>query len=161
MALGHGLMPRDCEPQVTTNWRIGVNFGGTKIEALAIDANGREALRRCVPIPVGDYHGTLADIRELVAGMESQLGTASVGIGIPGAIFPFTGLVKNANSTWLIGQALDRDLTSALNRPVRLANDADCVVFGVRRHRDERASALRPECHCRRMGTQTSPLADR
>ncbi len=111
-------------------WRIGIDLGGTKIEALAIDETGRESFRRRVPTPVGDYRGTLEAIRSLVQGMERQLGeTASVGVGIPGAVSPATGLIKNANSTWLIGQPLDHDLATALNRPVRLANDADCFAL--------------------------------
>lgn len=112
------------------NWRIGIDLGGTKIEGLAIDADGRESLRRRVPTPAGDYHGTLSAIRALIAELESELGEkASVGIGIPGALSPATGLVKNANSTWLIGRPLDRDLADLLERSVRLANDADCFAL--------------------------------
>ncbi|WP_338056213.1 ROK family protein [Telmatospirillum siberiense] len=112
------------------NWRIGIDLGGTKIEGLAIDAHGRENLRLRVSTPAGDYHGTLSAIRSLVEDMEARLGEgASVGVGIPGALSQATGLVKNANSTCLIGRPLDRDLADVLKRPIRLANDADCFAL--------------------------------
>jgi fructokinase len=127
--------------------RIGIDLGGTKIEVIAITDDGRELARRRVASPRGDYPGTIAAMRDLVLGIEREMGTtATVGLSMPGAISPATGLVKNANSTWLIGQRLDRDLESALGRPVRCANDANCfatsesvdgaardarVVFGV------------------------------
>ncbi|CAA7623994.1 manno(fructo)kinase [Magnetospirillum sp. LM-5] len=111
--------------------RIGIDLGGTKTEAIALDrATGAELARRRVATAQGSYDGTITTIRDLVAGLESDLGAAgTVGIGIPGTISPATGLVKNANSTWLIGQPFDRDLESALGRPVRLANDADCFAL--------------------------------
>lgn len=111
--------------------RIGVDLGGTKTEAIALDAaSGAELDRRRVPTIKGDYAATIATIKDLVQGMESRLGRpGSVGIGIPGTISPATGLVKNANSTWLIGRPFDRDLETALGRPVRLANDADCFAL--------------------------------
>src|SRR5579883_3112415 len=110
--------------------RIGVDLGGTKIAAVALDGSGRELLRRRVATPVDDYAATLAAIRDLVAGMERELGRrGSVGVGIPGTVSPTTGLVKNANSTWLIGRPLDRDLAEALGRPVRLTNDANCFAL--------------------------------
>lgn len=109
--------------------RIGVDLGGTKIEAIAIDGS-IELLRRRVPAPRGDYAGTIAAVRDLVAAIEKELAaTGSVGIGIPGAISPRTGVVKNANSTWLIGHAIDRDLERALQRPVRVMNDANCFAL--------------------------------
>ncbi len=127
--------------------RIGVDLGGTKIEAIALDMDGRELARPRVATPRHDYDGTLRAIRDLVLGVESGLGRqGSVGMGIPGAISPLTGMVKNANSTWLNGKPLDRDLAGLLNREVRVANDANCfavseavdgagkgceVVFGV------------------------------
>ena len=113
-----------------TVWRIGIDLGGTKTEAVALDPGGVERLRRRVPTTAGSYEGTIATIQGLVGAMETALaGKASVGIGIPGAISPATGLVKNANSTWLIGRPLDRDLATALARPVRVANDADCFAL--------------------------------
>jgi len=110
--------------------RIGVDLGGTKIEFAAISADGRFLHRNRVPTPVGDYQATVEAIRTGVLAIEDKLGlSATVGVGIPGAISPATGLVKNANSTWLIGAPLNSDLESALNRPVRLANDANCFTL--------------------------------
>ncbi len=111
--------------------RIGIDLGGTKIEALALDADdGQPLLRRRIATPAGDYHATIRAVAELVQGLEADLArSGSVGVGIPGALSPATGLVKNANSTCLIGQPLDRDLAQALGRPVRLANDADCFAL--------------------------------
>ena len=109
--------------------RIGVDLGGTKIEAIAIDGH-RELLRRRVSAPRGHYDATIAAVRDLVAGIEAELeSTGTVGVGIPGAISPVSGLVKNANSTWLIGHAIDRDLERALERPVRVSNDANCFAL--------------------------------
>lgn len=109
--------------------RIGIDLGGTKIEAIAIEGTF-ERLRRRVPAPRGDYAATVAAVRDLVGSIEGELGEkGSVGIGIPGAISALTGLVKNANSTWLIGQPLDRDLERALDRPVRVSNDANCFAL--------------------------------
>lgn len=109
--------------------RIGVDLGGTKIEARALDGDGAELANVRVATPSGDYHSTVAAIAELVAGIEADLGRAdSVGIGTPGAIDPVTGLLKNSNSTALNGQPLDVDLTSALGREIRMANDADCLA---------------------------------
>ena len=110
--------------------RIGVDLGGTKIEAVALDLGGRELLRRRIPTPRDDYPGTLEAVADLARGLERELGRrGSFGIGIPGAISPATGLVKNANSTWLIGRPFDRDLARALARPVRVANDANCFAL--------------------------------
>ena len=109
--------------------RLGVDLGGTKTEIIALDAGGRELLRRRIAT-VRDYAGTIAAIRELVVGAESQLGTTgSVGIAIPGNVSRHTGLIKNANSLWLNGKPFPRDLETALARPVRLANDANCFAL--------------------------------
>jgi fructokinase len=105
--------------------RIGLDIGGTKIEALALDAAGREVFRKRVPSPRGDYAATLLVVRSLV----DQAGPGSVGIGIPGALSHITGRVKNANSTWLIGKSLKEDLETVLGRPVRLENDANCFAL--------------------------------
>lgn len=110
--------------------RIGVDIGGTKIEAAALDAGGRVVARRRTPTPAGDYAGTIAAVRALVVELEASLGeTGTVGIGMPGALSPATGLIKNANSTCLNGKPFDRDLTEALGRPLRFANDANCFAL--------------------------------
>lgn len=110
--------------------RIGIDLGGTKIEAAALDAAGRLILRRRMPTPSGDYEGTIAAIANLVSEVEAAVGArGSVGVAMPGSLSPATGLVKNANSTCLIGRPLDRDIAGALGRPVRLANDANCFAL--------------------------------
>lgn len=110
--------------------RIGIDLGGTKIELLVLDPSGREALRRRVPTPHGDYAATLAAVQTLVAAAERELGArATVGVGIPGALSLVSGKVKNANSTCLIGMPLGNDLEAALGREVRLANDANCFAL--------------------------------
>jgi fructokinase len=109
--------------------RIGIDVGGTKIEAIALDASGRECFRKRIASPRGDYDGTIEALARLVRDVELQVGPSTVGLGIPGAISPATGLVKNANSTWLIGRPLDKDLSRALAREVRLANDANCFAL--------------------------------
>jgi predicted NBD/HSP70 family sugar kinase len=105
--------------------RIGVDLGGTKIEALALDGAGGEVFRKRVATPQGDYRGTLKAISSLVA----EAGEGTVGIGIPGALSRVTGLVKNANSTWLIGKPLKHDLERILGREVRIENDANCFTL--------------------------------
>jgi fructokinase len=108
---------------------IGIDWGGTKIEAIALSAAGATLARERVATPRGDYDGCIAAVVALVRGFEASLGEAgTVGIGIPGAISPPTGLVKNANSTWMNGRPLDRDLERALARPVRVENDANCLA---------------------------------
>jgi len=110
--------------------RIGVDLGGTKIELIALDENGRERYRQRVDTPQGDYPGTLAAIAHLVRAAEAELGgMATVGIGTPGAISRASGLMKNCNSTWLNGQPLQRDLELALEREIRLTNDANCFAL--------------------------------
>jgi fructokinase len=106
-----------------TRLRIGIDLGGTKIEGRALDAEGREVFRKRVPTPRGDYAGTISAVQRLVA----EIGEGTVGIGIPGA--ESRGLIKNANSTWLIGKPLAKDLEAALGRPVRLENDANCFAL--------------------------------
>ena len=110
--------------------RIGIDLGGTKIEAAALDRAGEVLARRRVQTPSNDYPATIAAIRHLVDTVEVELGSrCSVGLAMPGAISPATGLVKNANSTCLVGHRFDRDLEAALGRPVRVANDADCFAL--------------------------------
>jgi fructokinase len=110
--------------------RIGVDLGGTKTEALALDDSGHELRRVRVPTPQQDYLGTVRTIAALVQGLEREIGArGTVGVGIPGTITAAIGLVKNANSTWLNGQPLQRDLSDALSREVRCANDANCFAI--------------------------------
>jgi len=110
--------------------RLGVDLGGSKIEIVGLAADGRELLRRRIATPQGDYRATLTAIAGLVAEAEAELGqTGSVGIGIPGAESLRSGLIKNANSTCLIGQPLRHDLQTLLRREVRLANDANCFAL--------------------------------
>lgn len=110
--------------------RIGVDIGGTKIEAAALDRAGAVRLARRRPTPAGDYSATIAAVRALVLELEAALGRrAPVGIGMPGVLSPATGLVKNANSTCLNGHPFDRDLEAALERPLRFANDANCFAL--------------------------------
>jgi fructokinase len=107
------------------NGRIGIDLGGSKIEALALDAAGREVFRKRIATPRGDYVATISAVASLV----KEIGPGSVGIGIPGALSRVTGLVKNANSTWLIGKPLKEDLEAALHREVRIENDANCFAL--------------------------------
>ena len=112
--------------------RLGIDLGGTKIEGVALDADGAVLARRRVASPRGDYAATVRAVAELARAVEAEAGAAApapLGVGIPGSLSPRTGLVRNANSTWLIGHAFDRDLAQALGRPVRLANDADCFAL--------------------------------
>jgi fructokinase len=110
--------------------RIGIDLGGTKIEGIAIGDDGSERLRRRVPAPRGDYQRTLDAVAGLVLEIERELGArGTVGLGIPGTISPATGLIKNANSTWLNGTRLAEDLERRLDRPLRFANDANCFAL--------------------------------
>lgn len=127
--------------------RIGIDLGGTKIEGIALGPSGEEMARQRIDTPQGAYEETITVIHTLVERLEREVGRrCSVGVATPGAISPASGLIKNANSTRLNGRPLDTDLTRALDRPVRLANDANCfavseasdgaaagaaVVFGV------------------------------
>ncbi len=110
--------------------RLGIDLGGTKIEIVALDGDGRERLRRRVATPQGDYRATVGAVAGLVEAVENELHQrGTVGIGMPGAVSRVTGLIKNANSTCLIGQPLKRDLQTLLQREVRLANDANCFAL--------------------------------
>jgi fructokinase len=110
--------------------RIGVDLGGSKIAAAALAGDGTVLARRRIATPAGDYRAAIAAIAALIAALEREAGgAASVGIGIPGTLSAATGLVKNANSTWLNGRPLGRDVAAALGRPVRFANDANCFAL--------------------------------
>ncbi len=109
---------------------IGVDLGGTKIEAIALADDGSSAWRQRVPTPAGDYRAILQTVASLVRRAESELGLAGcpVGVGTPGTL-THDGLIKNSNSLCLNGQPLERDLAEVLERPVRLANDANCLAL--------------------------------
>lgn len=118
-------------------FHLGVDLGGTKIEAIALTPDGRELARLRSPTPRNTYEGGIAAIVRLVEQTEAQAAATSgathcasapVGFGIPGSPSPATGLIRNANSTWLNGKPLQRDLEAALHRPVLIANDANCLA---------------------------------
>jgi fructokinase len=110
--------------------RIGVDLGGTKIEGIVLEADGRIGLRERLATPAGDYLATLAAVADLVERLEERCGSrCSVGIGTPGSLSPASGRLRNANSTCLNDRALDVDLAARLARPVRIANDADCFAL--------------------------------
>ena len=110
--------------------RVGIDLGGTKIAAVVLDPGGGIAWESRVATPRDDYEGTLDAMVRLVTDAERAVGvTCTVGIGMPGVISPVSGLVKNANSTWLNGRALKVDLERRLRRDVRLANDANCLAI--------------------------------
>jgi fructokinase len=110
--------------------RIGIDLGGTKIEGRAFEASGRELDRIRIATPRDDYDGTVNAIADVVKSLETRVGAqGTVGVGIPGSIVRSTGLVKNANSTWLNGRPLERDLTRHMGREVRCANDANCLAL--------------------------------
>ena len=109
--------------------RIGIDLGGTKIEALALDRTGEELLRYRIDTPRGDYRATILAVADLVHRLEHETGSVgTVGAGIPGSASRRTGLIKNANSTWLNGTPLAEDLSTELAREVRVANDANCLA---------------------------------
>lgn len=115
-------------------YRIGVDLGGTKIEAVALDPSGAISLCRRVPTPRHDYHGTLQAIVDLVRTMEANLGArATVGVGTPGALSPATSRMMNCNSVWLNGRPFPDDLQALLDRPVRFENDANCFALSEAR----------------------------
>ena len=105
--------------------RIGIDLGGTKIEAIALDASGREVFRKRIATPRDDYPATVKAVVSLV----QEIGEGTVGIGMPGALSRVTGLVKNSNSTCLNGKPFKQDVEKALGREVRLANDANCFAL--------------------------------
>lgn len=113
--------------------RTGVDLGGTKIEAVVLDPSGQVRARARVPTPRG-YDPVIKAICDVVAQVEGEAGAAAaVGVGIPGSLSPVTGMVRNANSTQLNGHPLDRDLATALGRPVRFDNDANCFALAEAR----------------------------
>ncbi len=108
---------------------IGIDWGGTKIEGVAMEADGRELLRLREVTPRHDYRGCIAAIKAMIAGLEDKTGqNGSIGIGIPGSLEPLSRLGKGASSTWLLGQPVEADLKAALQRDIRVENDADCFA---------------------------------
>jgi fructokinase len=108
---------------------IGIDWGGTKIEGIAMTADGAELLRLREDTPRHDYDGCLRAIRTMIDGLESGTGrTGSIGIGIPGSLEPRSRLGKGASSTWLIGRPVEADLIAAIGREIRVENDADCFA---------------------------------
>ena len=114
---------------MSSKFRIGIDLGGTKIECIGLGLDGQEIYRERVAAPAGAYGATIATIRDIVGKAEQTMaGTGTVGLGIPGSFSRRTGLVQNANTTWLIGQPLLQDLEAALHRPIRIDNDANCFA---------------------------------
>ena len=114
----------------TAALRLGIDLGGTKIAGVALGAGGRALAEHRVPAPRHDYAATIEAVAEMVRALEQAAGgTGSIGIGMPGSLSPASGLVQNANSTWLNGRPFQRDLEAQLGRPVRLANDANCFAL--------------------------------
>lgn len=112
--------------------RIGIDLGGTKIAITVLDSNGQEVLARRIATPRHDYAATIKAMADLINEVEKELGCvgeATIGVGMPGSISPVSGRVQNANSFWLNGQTLDRDLEALLGRPARFANDANCFAL--------------------------------
>ncbi len=116
---------------MTRMLRIGIDLGGTKIEGIVLRGATEVVARQRIATPAGDYPATVAAVVALVADLERQVGAQRlpVGIGHPGAISPFSGLIKNANSTCLNERPLKADLEAALGRALRMANDADCLAL--------------------------------
>jgi fructokinase len=110
--------------------RIGIDLGGTKIAGVVLDGAGAIRAQRRIASPQQDYHATIAALADLVGQLDAEAGRpGSIGIGMPGSLSPATGLVQNANSTWLNGRSLKTDLEARLGRSVRLANDANCFAL--------------------------------
>lgn len=109
--------------------RLGIDLGGTKIAGVVLEKDGARLAQARVPAPQGDYDATLGAVADLVLALEREAGRpCSVGVGMPGSVSPATGLVRNANSHWLNGYPFEADLGARLGRPVRVANDADCLA---------------------------------
>lgn len=110
--------------------RLGIDLGGTKIEIIALDQQGKEILRERTPTPQMDYAATLESLKNLITETEKTLGEqGSIGIGMPGALSVATGLVKNSNSVALNGKPIKEDLEKILGREIRITNDANCFAL--------------------------------
>lgn len=123
--------------------RIGIDLGGSKIEAIALDDNGQEIIRQRVATPAGDYTGTLQAIVGLVQYIESAIKhSASIGIGTPGSLSPATGLLRNSNSVCMNGQPVKQDLEKRLKREIRMSNDANCFALSEATDGAAKAAAI-------------------
>lgn len=123
------MTDREPPPAAGTS-RLGIDLGGTKIEGRVLSPGGDEIARRRILAPQGDYDASVRALTDIIAAlMDDAGGDATVGIAMPGSLSPSTGLVRNANSTWLNGRPLRQDLEAALGRPVRMANDANCFAL--------------------------------
>jgi fructokinase len=121
----HPLAPQNCDAL-----KIGLDLGGSKIEGILMGSKSSELARYRMASPRNDYAATIAAVAELAAKLKQGImAGAKIGVGVPGSVSPRTGLIQNANSTWLIGRPLDHDLADALGSPVRLANDANCFAL--------------------------------
>jgi len=115
---------------IISRFRTGIDLGGTKIEAIVLDGNGEEVFRQRIIAPQGNYNDTIEAIAYLVNKADNEVGALTkLGIGIPGSLSPKTNLVRNANSTWLIGKPLKQDLEKILKRNVLIENDANCFAI--------------------------------
>jgi fructokinase len=123
------MMNRADRETKASDMLIGIDWGGTKIEGIAMTSEGRELLRLREDTPRHDYDGCLRIIADLVHRLENETGRrGAIGIGIPGSVEPKSRLGKGASSTWLLGKPVERDLQAALGREIRLENDADCLA---------------------------------
>ncbi|MBX9862962.1 MAG: ROK family protein [Hyphomicrobium sp.] len=123
------MTDREPPPAAGTS-RLGIDLGGTKIEGRVLSPGGEEIARRRILAPQGDYDASVRALTDIIGALMGDAGgDATVGIAMPGSLSPSTGLVRNANSTWLNGRPLRQDLEAALGRPVRMANDANCFAL--------------------------------
>jgi len=122
------MSPRNLE--IECRLRLGIDLGGTKIATMLLDESGEVLAKQRIPSPQNSYWKTIEAIVDLISAMDREVGEkAKIGIGMPGSISPGTGLVQNANSTWLNAKPFKQDIEEALQRPVRLANDANCFAL--------------------------------
>lgn len=129
---------------MTQGLHIGIDLGGTKILGVIMDGSSREIGRVQRPTPHNDYPKTIKEISDIISRLETDAGAnnSSVGVGIPGSLSPHTGLMQNANSTWLNGQPFGEDLEAILRRPIRLTNDANCFTLS------EATDGAAQDAHC-------------
>jgi len=130
------FQPAPAPPSSPGEPTIGIDLGGTKIEGIVLDRQGTTLAKKRIATPRDDYEATLRAISDVISALEAQVqlpASAHVGLAMPGSISPRSGLVQNANSTWLNGRPLGHDLVAELDRPLRLANDANCLALSEAR----------------------------